>query len=281
MHWIIDPIKSFSPDEIGCRDQQLIQMSDGKPLNDEVLWRAGKEAFDIIQRGENAKVTQADLDELVQDTPGQLIELWNWHAEFFEQKAQSGGMIIINKDSGQPMTKFERLTVKPDGFWAPFHIEGSIITLDCFFESYSLQSGKEMFPYNRDLLAAYFTILHVDTSAADIALKDFTPETYFYVTRWLDRLKTYDEIMKAVEHRQESLQREKSRTMNTQRHAKRNEALLLVTADWSERKTDFRSAEKAGQYYADWLSGKGFEFEPRTITSWIRKFAKENNIILR
>ena len=282
MEWAIDPIKSFSPDEEGGRERLLIFQDDRDlMLKDETLWKAGKEAFDILLENAEGELTQADLDEFVRKTPEQLIRLWNEWVDVANNQFRPGGIEFSNKETGQVISHFEHITIEPDSFWAPFKIEPSISQVDDFFANMDLCKGEAKFPFNRKLIAAYFTILHVDIAAKNLSAGHVSPDTYRWVTRWMEKLKRYNETKQAIESRQEHMQREKSRAMNSQRHASRNKAVSLVTTDWSKRKTDFRSTEKAGQYYADWLSKKGFEFEPRTITGWIRKFAKENNIILR
>ncbi|MFM8342192.1 MAG: hypothetical protein ACKN9F_08240, partial [Methylomonas sp.] len=80
----------------------------------------------------------------------------------------------------------------------------------------------------------------------------------------------------------EALKRkERSKQLNQQRHKKNHEAELLVTSEWAKQVDKFSSAEKAGNFYADWLQQQGLHFEPRTVTGWIRKYAKAQGIKLR
>lgn len=65
------------------------------------------------------------------------------------------------------------------------------------------------------------------------------------------------------------------------RHQKTYQAKNIVLPLWEANKSSFNSAEKAGLHYADWLDKEGFKYEPRTVTSWIRAYAKEKNIRLR
>jgi len=64
-------------------------------------------------------------------------------------------------------------------------------------------------------------------------------------------------------------------------HQKTYEAKNIVLPLWEANKSSFNSAEKAGLHYADWLAKEGFKYEPRTVTSWIRAYAKEKSIRLR
>lgn len=74
----------------------------------------------------------------------------------------------------------------------------------------------------------------------------------------------------------------KSEKLNLIRHAKNHEAKQLVIDEWKKRPSAFISAEKAGGHFADWLEAKGFKkYEPRTVTTWIRSYAKEVGIRLR
>ena len=70
-------------------------------------------------------------------------------------------------------------------------------------------------------------------------------------------------------------------------HRKTYEARDLVLLDWEKNKSDFNSAEKAGLHYANWISAKNKDdkdkkaYEPRTVTTWIRTYAKQKGIRLR
>lgn len=282
MNWIIDPIESFSPNGSGLEKQLIIvNGSNDSSLDDEILWKAGKQAFDFLQEDVEEELTQADLDQFMDETPKLLVEIWNQFAQGLQPLIDSGGLGLIDSQTEQSISHLEPLDSDQTGLSAWFTLEQSIYTLDDLFEELCLRSGEERFPFDRRLIAAYFTLLHLDVSAADIALKDPTPDTYFWVKRWPEKLAQYERTKSSINARQTHLQRKKSVQMNSQRHAKRNQALELVMSDWSKRKADFPSAEKAGRYYSDWLTKRGFDYEPRTITGWIRKYAKENNIILR
>jgi hypothetical protein len=74
----------------------------------------------------------------------------------------------------------------------------------------------------------------------------------------------------------------KSEKLNLIRHAKNHAAKQLVIDEWKKRPSAFISAEKAGGHFADWLEARGFKkYEPRTVTTWIRSYAKEVGIRLR
>lgn len=72
-----------------------------------------------------------------------------------------------------------------------------------------------------------------------------------------------------------------ARQLNEKKHAKRNQARALVCGEWDKNRSAFPSAEKAGGHYADWLELQGFEYEPRTVTNWIRDHAKKIGIRIR
>lgn len=71
------------------------------------------------------------------------------------------------------------------------------------------------------------------------------------------------------------------KALNDARHRKRNEAVEAVKKEWEKDPSKFLSAEKAGLYFSDWLSNRGFEYEPRTVTGWIRAHAKEKGVRFR
>ncbi len=283
--WAIDPIKSFLDGEEGEKNKTLIMMEPNeKPIKDPVLWNTGKKAFDILLENSEGETTQVDLDEFVTTAPGLLIKGWNQWVGFVDDVYRPGGTQLSNKKTGRIIIQFYRITTEPDSFEVPFKIEPRFSILDDFYEMLSLSGDKDMFPFNRKLLAAYFTILHVDIAANHISAGCISsPSTlYSWVTLWVDKLDRYNRTKQVIKSRQAYLKSEKSRKMNAQRHSPRNEAMQLVTDDWSQRKSDFRSAERAGNYYAGWLVDKGFvEYQPRTITTWIRNYAKDNGIKLR
>jgi len=65
-------------------------------------------------------------------------------------------------------------------------------------------------------------------------------------------------------------------------HRERDEMRALVVGEWEKNPTQFRSAERAGNYYVDWLHEEHKkEYQPRTVIGWIRQHAKEKNIRLR
>lgn len=75
---------------------------------------------------------------------------------------------------------------------------------------------------------------------------------------------------------------ERAKELSRLRHGPRDAAKEEVLTDWVASRDAFPSAEKAGNHYVEWLVKRGHaKYEPRTVTSWIRAYAKENNIRLR
>jgi hypothetical protein len=76
---------------------------------------------------------------------------------------------------------------------------------------------------------------------------------------------------------------ERAKELNKRRHATTNHAKDVVSAEWAKSPSKFPSAEKAGIYFADWLKSQGIvkSIEPRTVTGWIRAYAKQQGIKLR
>jgi hypothetical protein len=281
--YLIDPIQSFLEGEKGHQDQLLVIAHNRSLPNlpDPVLWNAGKRSFDIIKSELNGVITQADMEELFDNTFLELVEIWNTYVDMTYPTIQDDRVHVFSPESIKPMEDFLPISVDPKLSFPSLFVEPYIDIIDTLFEEYNLVSGENGFVYNREIMVAYFTLVNVESIAATAFISDGTGIDYEAATRWLDKMDTYNKKKEAIEQRHEFLKRQKSELMNSLRHAKRNEAMQLVTDDWSQRKSDFRSAERAGIYYADWLVEKDFEYEPRTITTWIRKYAKENGIKLR
>ena len=69
---------------------------------------------------------------------------------------------------------------------------------------------------------------------------------------------------------------------NEKRHKKNYNYKKLVTEEWDKNPNQFPSADKAGNYYANWLRDQhNEEYEPRTVAGWIREHAKSRNIEFR
>ncbi|HKF95397.1 MAG TPA: hypothetical protein VKB96_12540, partial [Gammaproteobacteria bacterium] len=64
-------------------------------------------------------------------------------------------------------------------------------------------------------------------------------------------------------------------------HAKTYQARDLVLSEWEQNIHRFPSAAKAGIHFADWLGERNYKFEPRTVTGWILKRAKEKGVKFR
>lgn len=76
--------------------------------------------------------------------------------------------------------------------------------------------------------------------------------------------------------------RARTRNLSERRHAKTREAREKVLHDWEKEPSRFRSAEKAGAYYSDWLVKQDCKrFETRTVADWIREHARLRGIKLR
>jgi hypothetical protein len=85
-------------------------------------------------------------------------------------------------------------------------------------------------------------------------------------------------------------QSKKAQDLNALRHKETHETQSLVTSEWEKEPSRFPSAEQAGAHFADWLEsqkigrkvkGEFVPYQPRTITDWIRKHAKNRGIKLR
>lgn len=72
-----------------------------------------------------------------------------------------------------------------------------------------------------------------------------------------------------------------SKKLNQIRHSKNYAAKNMVIDEWKKKPSTFPSAEKAGLHFADWLEAKGIKYEPRTVTTWIRDYAKQIGLRLR
>lgn len=280
--WSFDPIKSFREGEEGEQNKTFIMTGvNEKPISDPILWEVGKRAFDVLRsKVEGGAITIESIEEFRERYPSEMFEVFNSMKDMFD-KLITDGRLILHSEEGDPVAELPPITSEPKGFWAHHTLEPNLVMLDDICEQQCLQMDIECFPYDRELLAAYFTLSHLDTTLIGVSFGDAGAHDYDWVTHWFDKIDAYNRAKRNIELRDELIKRRKSETMNSSRHAKRNEAMQLVTKDWSKRKSEFRSAEKAGVYYADWLESKGFEYEPRTITNWIRKYAKENGIKLR
>jgi len=284
MHWILNPIESFFQNDRQDQDNLLVPEGlNEKPFEDDTLREVGQRAFDVIHDrcGESAE-TKDGLKEIIFSNTEELIKLYNGLVKLWNPLIAEGRLQLLDRDTGQLLKELTPLVVDIKKFGSLYEVETSIWFMNDIVETLALRSGDFEIPYDREFVAAIFTLIHVNDSTLGHLYSDCQePDAHSWAVRWFEKLEGYERTVKAIQASQKRNSKAKSETMNLARHARRNEAFGLVTKDWNGRRTDFRSAEKAGQYYADWLSERGFEFEPRTITSWIRKFAKENNIILR
>lgn len=277
--WTIDPIESFMDGKIG-EQQQVLVTAGKKPLTfrDEVCWKAGKRAFDTINSSYHHDVTKADLREFFYYGSGDLIDLWNSYKGVVEPLILKGVVQIIPFGSEEPIKEFTPLSPGSDGSAEFYTVEPYIRAIDAVFENSNIRSGVDQWPFNRELVGAFFTLCYVDFLAAGVAIGRIDENDYALVTYWFDRIDLYKHTKIAVEGHQNFLKKQKSKSMNDKRHAKRNEARRLVTEDWNQNRC---SAAKAGIKYAPWLEKMGHRFEPGTITNWIRQYAEENGIKLQ
>jgi hypothetical protein len=105
---------------------------------------------------------------------------------------------------------------------------------------------------------------------------------------YAEHLHTVSGLHRAYEHRdmvrQEEERKRKSmlgERLNVERHRVTNQAKAIAIEEWNRDRSRFPSAERAGLAISDWLQDKGFEFEPRTVTGWIRAHAKQIGLRLR
>jgi len=118
--------------------------------------------------------------------------------------------------------------------------------------------------------------------AGDAALKAMEAVCYAKHLKSIARL---EDLRSEKEKKQKKEERQKrsllAEKLNIARHQKRNEVKSLVISEWKMDKSKFPSAEKAGGNYSSWLKDRGFEYEPRTVTGWIRDYAKEIGVKFR
>ena len=103
-----------------------------------------------------------------------------------------------------------------------------------------------------------------------------------------ERVRT-DLLAEQIAH-ERARQAARSEQMNAARHRGTNDAKELVCKHWENAFRDFPSAEQAGNHYATWLEkksmgyqlkGKQVFYQPRAVTGWIRRHAKEKGIKFR
>lgn len=280
--WTIDPIKSFMDGEKGEQEQALITAGRNPiPVHDAIFWRAGKRAFDTINLSYGGNIATQEIREFFNHGPTDLIELWNSYETVFEPLIHEGALQIIPFGSDEPIQEFTALNSNSDEFVEHYIVEPYIRAVDDIFEASNLLNDTEKWPYDRELIAAFFTLSNVDLTASSIMFDRAQENTYGLVTYWFTKIDDYKQKKRAIKAQQEFAKRKKSQLMNERKHAKGNEAKQMVEEDWRRRKSEFASAAKAGLYYAEWLAERGYQYEPVTPTKWIREYAKANGIKLR
>lgn len=105
---------------------------------------------------------------------------------------------------------------------------------------------------------------------------------------YAEHLKSVGEIKNAYLVREKRKQEDeayqksiRAKQLNIARHQKRNDAMQKVIEEWEKSISNWPSAEKAGLYFADWLLKQGYEYEPRTVTGWLRGHAKQIRVKFR
>lgn len=279
---LIDAIASFSSEKAQNNDSTIFFLDEGSFVQDEVLWDLGKQAFDIIEGF--LDVSNSDLEnaffDFQEQVPNKLIELHQSLAEDFNPILGDGDVLLEDPESGNMVRAIPKLDHRRA--LDVFELESYIFLLDELMTTFISMGMPAIYPYARREIAAYFTLFHIDASAIDVAMNKISPETYTSPSSWFQRLKLHDHATQTLDAHFARYHREKSARMNSKRHSRRHAALKLVTEEWLTRKNDFPSAEKAGRFFSDWLREQhGIEFEPRTVTEWIRKFAKSKSISFR
>jgi hypothetical protein len=71
--------------------------------------------------------------------------------------------------------------------------------------------------------------------------------------------------------------------LNVKRHRKTREAKAKAIEEWDRSRSRWPSAEKAGNAIAEWVVTQGIveSIEPRTVTKWIRVYAKQIGVRFR
>ncbi len=114
--------------------------------------------------------------------------------------------------------------------------------------------------------------------SGECALKAMDAICYAEHYRTLGAMAQIQTMQREEERKRRSMRAEK---LNIARHQKRNEARSKTIEEWEKSIFQFPSAEKAGRHYSDWLLENGFDFEPRTVTGWIRDYAKKIGVRFR
>lgn len=74
----------------------------------------------------------------------------------------------------------------------------------------------------------------------------------------------------------------KATKLNLSKHRETYEAKAKVIEEWEKNISQFPSAEQAGVYFSEWLETNNLKkHEPRTITGWLRTYAKTIGVRFR
>lgn len=280
-YWTIDVIKSFMDGEQGEQEKLIIYRDPStNPLSDHALWGAGKRAFEVFRDEMYNDVSDSHFDLVFTVTAVELLNALKWWlTKFLPHNPE-----ITVDDAAQQIVECSRERLQSLGYemdspLTALAIEPHIERLYGSWDYLNLRFSKNLYSVEQERVAAYFTLSRVNAAAAAPHVTLLHIPTLNNPWHWFEKVERHKFHIEAVDAKQRSDLSEKSKTMNTGRHAKRDTAFKLVTGDWVEQGYNL-SAEKAGNHYADWLDEQGLHYEPRTVASWIRKFAKENGIKL-
>lgn len=165
-------------------------------------------------------------------------------------------------------------------------VKSSELKFDENYLRFEREFKKELEQKQQDL---YGHIISVNSNVTNLSLSGQSALTAMDAVCYAEHLFLLEKEVVKVKEAQKTQNQvdEKTRRsmlsekLNIHRHQKRNQAVELVTCEWAKNPSQFNSAEKAGVHFAHWLKEHDFQFEPRTITGWLRKYAKKVGIRLR
>lgn len=308
-----DPIAGHVPEyplpylsEIAQRARALL----GNKLPDQIERMAKRVANEIDDFFSNA--LESEIYRLQTDlAPGddEFEEYFEWdggtlaNGRWFFKDAKADELGIPTEENTSEVDALKMVITKRDGcFFEAIEAEPleysegkdyelfSVVALWLLAESIQYQKGQSR---NGQVIAGNIAIKAMDA----VCYAEHLKETKFLVSviknrsdqelrEALDRQKT--EQRKWIKHcldvsreRDAKKKSEQARYLNIARHRERNEAQARAIEEWKNDTARFPSAEKAGLYLADWLGKQGFQYEPRTVTGWVRSYAKEIGVKFR
>jgi hypothetical protein len=153
------------------------------------------------------------------------------------------------------------------------HLKPSILDL--------MNSFPELTSDERHFIASRYLFYALEAVCFGEQLKAIASTESDFLTEIQSIHGRYNEILAIQKVAERKRYEQWSKEMNFQRHKKNHDAKKRVVDEWSKDPSRFPSAEKAGVYFTEWLKSSGLSFEPRTVTTWIREYAKQNEIKLR